>query len=64
LDIENVLILIIILFVYTILSIIVGFWSEKKKRSYWLWLIISFVITPFISALILKILGEKNKNIK
>jgi ABC-type multidrug transport system permease subunit len=46
-------------FLYTVLSIIVGFWAEKQKKNYWIWLLISILLTPFISALLLVIIGKK-----
>jgi hypothetical protein len=51
---------VVIAFIYVILSIIVGFWAEKKHRSYWTWLLISIIVSPFIGALILACIGKKS----
>jgi biotin transporter BioY len=48
-------------FLYTILAIIVGFRAEKLNRNYWIWLLISFVITPIIAFIILTCVGKKIK---
>ena len=60
----DIVIISIIAFVYVILSILVGFWAERKNRSYWLWLSICILITPFIGALILTFMRKKDKRIK
>jgi hypothetical protein len=52
---------VILAFVYVILSILVGFWAVKKGRSYWVWLLISILVTPFICVLILACMGKNNE---
>jgi hypothetical protein len=55
----NFIVYVVLSFIYLGLSMTIGFWAEKRNRSYWVWLLISLFVTPLISTLILACKGKK-----
>jgi hypothetical protein len=55
----DIIIFSLLAFIYVCLSMAVGFWAVKKQKNYWIWLIISILLTPFLTALLLVIIGNE-----
>ena len=48
---------------FLLLPILVGCWARDRGRSFLMWLLLSFIITPFLAAIVLIILPKKDRGV-